>query len=114
MVLEKTLESLLDCKEIQPVHPKGDLVIIDDVLNLNGYTLTVKGDMVLTAGQLYVNGGKLIVEKDLRMQSRVAEDDETYTYSKGLGRLVMTNAKDEVLVKGPRDTCPLSCLILAS
>ena len=22
--LEKTLESLLDCKEIQPVHPKGD------------------------------------------------------------------------------------------
>ena len=24
MVLEKTLESTLDCKEIQPVHPKGD------------------------------------------------------------------------------------------
>ena len=24
MVLEKTLESSLDCKEIQPVHPKGD------------------------------------------------------------------------------------------
>ena len=24
MVLEKTLESHLDCKEIQPVHPKGD------------------------------------------------------------------------------------------
>ena len=24
MELEKTLESLLDCKEIQPVHPKGD------------------------------------------------------------------------------------------
>ena len=24
MVLEKTLESLLVCKEIQPVHPKGD------------------------------------------------------------------------------------------
>ena len=24
MVLEKTLESPLDCKEIQPVHPKGD------------------------------------------------------------------------------------------
>ena len=23
MVLEKTLESPLDCKEIQPVHPKG-------------------------------------------------------------------------------------------
>ena len=25
MLLEKTLESPLDCKEIQPVHPKGDL-----------------------------------------------------------------------------------------
>ena len=25
MVLEKTLESPLDCKEIQPVHPEGDL-----------------------------------------------------------------------------------------
>ena len=24
MVLEKTLESALDCKEVQPVHPKGD------------------------------------------------------------------------------------------
>ena len=24
MVLEKTLESLWDCKEIQPVHPKGE------------------------------------------------------------------------------------------
>ena len=24
MVLDKTLKSPLDCKEIQPVHPKGD------------------------------------------------------------------------------------------
>ena len=24
MALEKSLESPLDCKEIQPVHPKGD------------------------------------------------------------------------------------------
>ena len=24
VVLEKTLESPMDCKEIQPVHPKGD------------------------------------------------------------------------------------------
>ena len=24
MVLEKTLDSSLDCKEIQPVHPEGD------------------------------------------------------------------------------------------
>ena len=24
VVLEKTLESPMDCKEVQPVHPKGD------------------------------------------------------------------------------------------
>ena len=24
MILEKTLENPLDCKEIQPIHPKGD------------------------------------------------------------------------------------------
>ena len=28
MVLEKTLESPLDCKEIQLVHPKGDQSLI--------------------------------------------------------------------------------------
>ena len=28
MVLEKTLESLLDCKEIQPVHRKGDQSLV--------------------------------------------------------------------------------------
>ena len=28
MVLEKTLESPLDCKEIQPVHPNGDLSLM--------------------------------------------------------------------------------------
>ena len=28
MVLEKTLESPLDCKEIQPVHSKGDQFLV--------------------------------------------------------------------------------------
>ena len=28
MVLEKTLESPLDCKEIQPVYPKGDQSLV--------------------------------------------------------------------------------------
>jgi len=27
-VLEKTLESPLDCKEIKPVHPKGDQSLV--------------------------------------------------------------------------------------
>ena len=28
MVVEKTLESPLDCKEIQPVHPKGNQSLV--------------------------------------------------------------------------------------
>ena len=31
VVLEKTLESPLDCKEIQPVHPKGDHLVFTGV-----------------------------------------------------------------------------------
>ena len=38
MVLEKTLESPLDCKEIQPVHPKGD----ESGCSLEGLMLKLK------------------------------------------------------------------------
>ena len=38
MVLEKTLESPLDCKEIQPVHSKGD----QPWISLEGMTLKLK------------------------------------------------------------------------
>ena len=38
MVLEKTLESLLDCKEFQTVHPKG----ISPECSLEGLMLKVK------------------------------------------------------------------------
>ena len=38
MVLEKTLESPLDCKEIQPVHPKG----ISPECSLEGLMLKLK------------------------------------------------------------------------
>ena len=38
MVLEKTPESPLDCKEIQPVHPKGD----QPGCSLEGLTLKLK------------------------------------------------------------------------
>ena len=33
-MLEKTLESPLDCKEIQPVHPKGDQswVVLEEMM----------------------------------------------------------------------------------
>ena len=38
MVLEKTLESPLDCKEIQPVHSKGD----QSCVSLEGLMLKLK------------------------------------------------------------------------
>ena len=38
MVLEKTLESPLDCKEIQPIHPKGD----QSWVSLEGLMLRLK------------------------------------------------------------------------
>ena len=40
MVLEKTLESPLDCKEIQPVHPKG--MEISPEYSLEGLMLKLK------------------------------------------------------------------------
>ena len=48
-MLEKTLESPLDCKEIQPVHPKGD----QPGCSLEGLMLKLKlqyfGDIMRTA-----------------------------------------------------------------
>ena len=45
MVLEKTLESPLDCKEIQSVHPKGDQSILKEIspgCSLEGLILKLK------------------------------------------------------------------------
>ena len=41
VVLEKTLESPLDCKEIQPVHPKGDVYWRDWCWSWNSNTLAI-------------------------------------------------------------------------
>ena len=52
MVLEKTLESPLDCKEIQPVHPKGN----QSRISLEGIMLKLKlqyfGHLMLRADSL--------------------------------------------------------------
>ena len=52
MVLEKTLESPLDCKEIQPVHSEGDqpwdffgrkaMTNLDSIFKSRGITLPTK------------------------------------------------------------------------
>ena len=44
-MLEKTLESPLDCKEIQPVHPKGNQSILREIspeYSLEGMMLKLK------------------------------------------------------------------------
>ena len=52
MVLEKTVESLLDYKEIQPVHPKGN----QSRISLEGIMLKLKlqyfGHLMLRADSL--------------------------------------------------------------
>ena len=61
-LLEKTLESPLDSKEIKPVHPKGDrlLIAIKDIgLNtkddLNGTYSSIKKNEVLIHATRHVN-----------------------------------------------------------
>ena len=56
MVLEKTLASPLDCKEVQPVHPKGDqpwvfigrkgMTNLGSILKSRGITLSTKVRLV--------------------------------------------------------------------
>ena len=47
MVLEKTLESPLDCKEIQPVHPKGDRYwVFIGKTDVEAYYLAIKNSNI--------------------------------------------------------------------
>ena len=79
---------------------EGDLVLIDDVLDLNGHELTIKGDLIQTAGEIRISGGRLIVEEDYRIQSRTKDSEGNEVYGKSSGILSMTDEKDSVLVKG--------------
>ncbi|MCR5228150.1 MAG: PKD domain-containing protein [Eubacterium sp.] len=75
---------------------EGDLIIIDDELNLNGHRLHVSGNLTQMSGNLNINGGELIVDGDYRMQSK--NEDSDYTLS--ASTLTMTNELDKVTVKG--------------
>ncbi|MDE6700659.1 MAG: PKD domain-containing protein, partial [Acetatifactor sp.] len=80
---------------------EGDLVLIEDTLDLNGHSLTVTGDLVQLSGTVFVNGGSLTVEGDYRIQFREGgADGKEYTYGTSSGYLKMTNAADKVCVKG--------------
>lgn len=53
---------------------EGDLVLLGDTLDLNGYELKVMGDLIVADGQVKINGGSLLVAGDLRMQVRMKEN----------------------------------------
>jgi len=80
----------------------GDLVIIDDTLDLNGHTLTVNGDLIQMSGNLLVNGGTLTVNGDYRMQTRSLDEDnsEEYVYNTSSSSLTMKNQNDIVDING--------------
>ena len=89
MVLEKTLESPLDCKKIQPVHPKRD----QSWVFLEGLMLKLKlqyfGNLMLRADSLEktlmlekIEGGRKRGQQRMRWL-----DGITYSMDMGLGGL---------------------------
>jgi len=54
VVLEKTFESPLDCKEIQPVHPKGD----------QSWVFIGRNDVEAETPMLWPPDGKRLIAKD--------------------------------------------------
>ena len=74
MVLEKTLESPLDCKEIQPVHLK----VISPEYSLEGLMLKLKlqnfGHLMQIKNQLIGKDSDAV--KDLRQEEKGTTDDE--------------------------------------
>lgn len=75
---------------------EGDCTLLDDTLDLNGHTMTVKGNLLLQEGVLKVNGGTLIVEGNLQIRSK---DGNSYL-GKLCGCLVMENDEDLVKIGG--------------
>ena len=83
VVLEKTLESPLDCKEIQPVHPKGDQ---SRVCSLEGLMLKLKlqsfGHLMWTADSLE----KTLIPGKIEGKRRTGWQDEMVEWHHWLSR----------------------------
>ncbi|MDE7270501.1 MAG: PKD domain-containing protein [Acetatifactor sp.] len=84
---------------------EGDLILLEDTLDLNGHTLTVNGDLIQTSGTVFVNGGKLNISGDYRLQTCRGEEgsyseERSYSYTESTGCLVMTNKSDYITVQG--------------
>ena len=75
MVLEKTLESPLDCKEIKPVNPKGNQLLI-----FIGRTDAEAEGPILWPPMLRVNSleKKRDARKDWKQKEKEVEEDEMF------------------------------------
>ena len=73
MVLEKTLESPLDCKEIQPVHSKGE---ISPGCSLEGTMLKLKFQYFGHLMQRVNSLGKTLMLEGLGQEEKGTTEDE--------------------------------------
>ncbi|MGN0612631.1 MAG: dockerin type I domain-containing protein [Porcipelethomonas sp.] len=79
-----------------PLNITGDLIICGDVIDLNGYQVTVNGNLYQHSGKILVNTGKLDVTGDYLL----VQDQDSAVYSVSYGILSMTNDGDYVSVGG--------------
>ena len=96
----KTDEGSFGWKLTEDTTIEGDLVLLDDTLDLNGYKLSVKGNLIQLSGTISINKGELSVDGDYRNQRRSGNVETGYVYGNGSGILKMVNEEDYVLVKG--------------
>ena len=80
MVLEKTLESPLDCKEIQPVHPKGNQSsVFIERTDVEAETPIVWPPDTKSSGPIVAEDGKL-VDKHLGYHPRLGYTSRSALY----------------------------------
>lgn len=78
---------------------EGDLILLDDTLDLNGHTLTVTGDFYHSAGTVKLNHGTLLISGNYYMQG-YDNVDGNVAFSAGDGILDMAYADDSVQING--------------
>ena len=76
-------------------------ITVENDVNINKGTITVKGDLYQTAGEMYLNGGTLHVEGNYRIQAYQTNPNTfMIEYLDSTGNIVMDNDDDLVKVDG--------------